>query len=51
MGAVEFNRQRLSFTYCKIWNFLETGVNIVQHHAKVAISNERKVGALASGER
>lgn len=66
MGAVGFNKpqvdcffegletlmQKFKFTSYKIWHFDETGVSIVQKHAKViATKNQRQVGKLTSAER
>lgn len=66
MRAVGFNRpqverffeglenlmQKFNFTPYKIWNCDETGVSIVQKHAKVlATKNQRQVGKLTSAER
>ncbi|XP_072384750.1 uncharacterized protein [Diabrotica undecimpunctata] len=66
MRAVGFNRpqverlfdgletliQRFKFTPYKIWNCDETGVSIVQKHAKVlATKNQKHVGQLTSAER
>ncbi|KAK9729596.1 CENP-B N-terminal DNA-binding domain [Popillia japonica] len=66
MRAVGFNRpqvdrfyecletliQRFNFTAYKIWNCDETGISIVQKHAKVlATKNQRQVGKLTSAER
>lgn len=66
MRAVGFNRpqverfferllslmERFNFTPYKIWNCDETGVSIVQKHAKVlAIKNQKQVGKLTSAER
>ncbi|XP_072401149.1 uncharacterized protein [Diabrotica undecimpunctata] len=66
MRAVGFNRpqverffdgletliQRFKFTPYKIWNCDETGVSIVQKHAKVlATKNQKQVGKLTSAER
>ncbi|CAH1987730.1 unnamed protein product [Acanthoscelides obtectus] len=66
MRAVGFNRpqvmrffdgletlmERFKFTPYKIWNCDETGVSIVQKHAKgLATKNQRQVGKLTSAER
>lgn len=44
--------QKFKFTSYKMWNCNETGVSIVQKHAKViATENQRYVGKLTSAKR